>query len=107
MDCKIIWCFFQLKLNFLETIKKFIHENLPECHMKVPKMHITLDGSFAQNWITDYSPYRVKINGNCLRKDSVSFLHKYVVNLYISYELDVWSKDLNTDFTLGNACLEL
>ena len=26
------------------------------------------------------------------------------MDLYISYELDTWSKDLNTDFTLGN-CL--
>ena len=34
----------------------------------------------------------------------VSFIHGNVVNLYISYELDTWSRDLNTDFTLGN-CL--
>ena len=34
----------------------------------------------------------------------MSFLHKNVVNLYIIYTLDTWSKDLNTDFTLGN-CL--
>ena len=32
------------------------------------------------------------------------FLYKEVVNLYISYKLDEWSKDLNTDFALGN-CL--
>ena len=32
------------------------------------------------------------------------FLHKNVVNSYVSYELDTWSRDLNTDFTLGN-CL--
>ena len=30
--------------------------------------------------------------------------HKSVVNLYISYKLDKWSKDLDTDFTLGS-CL--
>ena len=34
----------------------------------------------------------------------VSFLHKNVVHLYISYKLDTWSRNLNTDFTLGN-CL--
>ena len=27
-----------------------------------------------------------------------------IINLYISYRLDTWSRDLNTDFTLGN-CL--
>ena len=61
----------------------------------------TSDNSFAPKLITDYSPHRVKFNGNCLRQDSVSFLHKNVVNLYISYKLDTWSKDLSTDFTLG------
>ena len=64
----------------------------------------TLNKCFAPKLITDYSPYRVKFNGNCLRQDSVSFHHKNVVNSNISYELDTWSKDLNTDFTFGN-CL--
>ena len=32
----------------------------------------------------------------------MSFVHKKVVNLYITYKLDTWSKDLNTNFTLGN-----
>ena len=39
-----------------------------------------------------------------LRKDSISFIHKTVVNLYIVHELDTWSRDLNTGFTLGD-CL--
>ena len=32
------------------------------------------------------------------------FVHGNVVNSYISYGSDTWSRDLNTDFTLGN-CL--
>ena len=32
------------------------------------------------------------------------FIHKKVVNLYISYKLDTWLRDLHPDFTLGN-CL--
>ena len=32
----------------------------------------------------------------------MSFLHKNAVNLYISYRLDTWSRDLNTDFELDN-----
>ena len=39
-----------------------------------------------------------------LKQDSVSFLHKNEENLYISYKLDRWTRDLNTGFTLGN-CL--
>ena len=31
-------------------------------------------------------------------------LHRNVVNLYISYKLDAWSRHLNIHFTLGN-CL--
>ena len=34
----------------------------------------------------------------------VSFIHRNVVNFYIFYELDTWSRDLNTYFTLAN-CL--
>ena len=34
----------------------------------------------------------------------MSFPHKNIVNLYITFELDAKSRDLNTDFTLGN-CL--
>ena len=30
------------------------------------------------------------------------FIHENVVNLYIFYKLDTWSKDLNIDFRLGN-----
>ena len=40
----------------------------------------------------------------CLKQVSVSFIHNTVVDLYISYELDPCSRNLNTDFTLGN-CL--
>ena len=44
------------------------------------------------------------MKGICLELDSVSFLHDYVVNLYISKELETWSRDLNTYFTLGVCC---
>ena len=37
-----------------------------------------------------------KFAGNCLRL-SIFSLHKKVVNLYISYALDTWSWDLNTE----------
>ena len=36
----------------------------------------------------------------------MSFLHKNVVNLNISYKLDTWSRDLNTYFVFGNCMLE-
>ena len=56
---------------------------------------------------TKFSPKlagTIILKGICLKQKSVSFLYKDIVNLYISYKSDTWSKDLNTNFTLGN-CL--
>ena len=54
--------------------------------------------------MTKYIFKRLEFKGICLKQDNVYFLHKKVVNLYISYQLDTWSKVLSKDFTLGN-CL--
>ena len=35
----------------------------------------------------------VKFEGNCLKRDKVSFTHRNVVNFCIVYELDTWSRD--------------
>ena len=57
------------------------------------------DNGFAAKRNAGYPLSKVKFNGNCLKQDGVSCLHKNLVNLYITYELDTWSKDLNIDFT--------
>ena len=62
----------------------------------------TPDNVFAPKTNTGHLLSKVKFNGYCLKQDSMSFLQKNVVNLYIIYKLDIWSRDLNTDFTLGN-----
>ena len=46
-------------------------------------------------------PY-VNCVGNCLRRSSI-FVYRNVVNLYISYTLNMWPIDLNTNFTLVNS----
>ena len=52
----------------------------------------------------DYRPLlNLKFGGNCLINGNISVFQK-VINLYISYKLDPWSRDLNADFTLVN-CL--
>ena len=44
---------------------------------------------------------RLKFKGSCLKQEDKSpFTPKNVVNLFNVYELDTWSGDLNTDFTL-------
>ena len=69
------------------------------------KNSLILDVNLASKIISEYYNFReAKFRGICLKQESVSFLHKNIVNLHITYELHTWSKDLNTDFTLGN-CL--
>ena len=58
--------------------------------------------SFALQGVDDYPITKVKFNGSCLGQDSISFIHENIVNLYIFHKLDTWSRDLNTDFILGN-----
>ena len=45
---------------------------------------------------------RIKFKGMCLKQDNVTFTGNIVVNLFIAYELDRWSKDLNANFTLND-----
>ena len=45
---------------------------------------------------------RAKFKGNCLIQDKISFTYRNLVNVVIVYELDTWSRDLNTDFTLSD-----
>ena len=39
---------------------------------------------------------RVTFKGSCLKLDKVTFTTRNVANLFIVYELDSWSQDLNT-----------
>ena len=48
---------------------------------------------------------RVEFKGSCLKQNKVTFTPRNLVTLSIVYELDTWSRDLNTDFTI--VCLEL
>lgn len=57
--------------------------------------------NFAPDWIAAYKKDELKLSGNCLKHCSVCFHHK-IVNFYVSYTLDMWSKDFNTNFTFGN-----
>lgn len=47
---------------------------------------------------------RVEFKGRCLKQNKVTFTPRNLVTLSIVYELDTWSRDLNTDFTLTD-CL--
>ena len=61
------------------------------------------ENSFASNLVNYYLLPDAKYNGRCLINNNM-FVPRKVINAYISYILDTWSRDSNTDFTLYN-CL--
>ena len=61
------------------------------------------DSLFAPFFVNHYILPDVNFNGYCLIDNNIS-IPKKVINLYISYILNPWLKDLNADFTLSN-CL--
>ena len=65
--------------------------------------HNYIKQHFALTLLKSYPLLHAKFYGHCLMNNDISTLRK-VINLYISYTLDPWSRDLNIDFTLGN-CL--
>ena len=51
------------------------------------------------------SKVRLIFAGSCLKQDKGTFTPNSVVNLFIVYELDRWSQDLNAKFTLKDCLL--
>ena len=49
------------------------------------------------------SKIRLRFTGSCLKQDKATFTPNIVVNLYIVYELNILSQDLNTKFTLKDS----
>ena len=41
-----------------------------------------------------------ELKGSCLKQDKVNFASRVVISLFTVYELDRWSQDFNTDFTI-------
>ena len=103
MDHKIIQYFnqFVYTLVFLEKLLKCLQENLKEYQKKVSK------GRLQQTKGPEKIGLAVKFNGNCLRQDIISLTQKNVVNSYIVYEFDKWSRDLSTNSILGYSSSEL
>ena len=63
----------------------------------------TSDIRFTPTLLNQYPFPDAKFNGQCLINNNF-FTHGEVLSLYMSYTLDPWSRDSNTDFTLNN-CL--
>ena len=48
----------------------------------------------------------LSVSFNCLTRDSISVTHRNIVNVFIVYEIDTWSRDLNIDFIKSNCLFE-
>ena len=64
----------------------------------------TSDNTFASILIGTCPLQVVKFNGNCLIRNHVYNFRK-IINLYIYYTLNTWSRNLNTGFILNNCLL--
>ena len=60
----------------------------------------TSNSKLALALINYYPLPDIKFNGDCLINNNI--IASGMMNIYISYTLDRWSRDLHTDFTLGN-----
>ena len=71
-----------------------------ECQKKILK--IQLNSNFAPTFVNHHGLPDINFNGHCLIKNNIS-IPKKVINLYISYVLNPWLRNLNTYFTLNNS----
>ena len=92
--------------KYLELSSSTSKTYLWKCKVEISKNLPTSDNIFTPTWIDCIAIPKVKFNENCLRLDNISFIHKNLATLNIIYKLDTWSRDLNTDFTLGNCLFE-
>ena len=68
--------------------------------------NITKSNSFsAQTFVNHYILPDVNFNWHCFINNNIS-ISKKVINIYTSYILNQWLRDLNTDFILGNCLFE-
>ena len=64
----------------------------------------TVDNTFVPTWINSYPLPDVKFSGHCLINQFIPYYFRKVINLYVFYTPNPWSRNLNTDLTLNN-CL--
>ena len=74
-----------------------------ECQKKNIENTTRSDSNFTPTFNDHHLLPELTFNGNCLTKNNIS-INKKVINLYISYTLTPWLRNLKKDFTLSN-CL--
>ena len=105
MDHEIVYYFDQSSNIFkrLLILTKFLHGIVKDCQKRLSKLQLGQVIVCPKTFIYCYKS-EVKSKRNCLTQDNRYFTRRNVINLFIVYELDTWSRDLSMDFILGD-CL--
>ena len=90
--------------NFAERLKLAKLAELYFFQMMRNVLHTTANNSPSSNLKCHNSKIREKLKGSCLKQEKVILTLGNVVNFLIIYQLDTWSQDLNTYFTMKD-CL--
>ena len=85
--------------KFFNTSKTFTWKSMRYAEENIENM-TTSNSKLALALINYYPLPDIKFNGDCLINNNI--IASGMMNIYISYTLDRWSRDLHTDFTLGN-----
>ena len=84
-----------------EILKKLYHENLKVCQPKnVLPPTSTNNNLFPSIKWYENSNLCLIFKVNYLKQKNATFSPPNIINLFTVCELDTWSKDLNSDFTL-------
>ena len=63
------------------------------------------ESDIAPTFVNHHVLPDINFNGNCLINNNIS-IPKKVINLYISYTLNPWLRNLNTDVIVNNCLFE-
>ena len=81
--------------------EKIVEEESKGLSNEKIRPYITADHSLSQKlmWMNN-SRIEVRFKGSYVKQHKLTFTPRNVVNLFIVYEWDTWSQDLNADFTV-------
>ena len=89
-----------LKYFFIRTTQIYLCKSKEVSEESIQNT-TTSDNTFALILLETRLLSIARFNGNCLIRNNV---YNFRINLYISYIVDTWSRDLNTNLTRNN-CL--
>ena len=97
---------FQPIYRYFRKIGKIVHisawesKGLPDESII---LHATSYNGFAP--LLNYTGVRprIKFYGQCLKKDKLTFTHKSLLNIFIVYEIHLWSYTQCANFALGSS----